>query len=519
MTTLPDLKEQKKAERKQRPVSIPASALSGKTPLSAAQRAELEKELVRRGAMAAPKVAWDPKDNPPGWNEKASLRGGARALWESKDFLLVLAGPSETGKTWGALKKVNALLWKYPGAQWVMLRKTYSSCITTCLQTYKRIIGDNSPIKAYGGEKPEWYDYPNGSRLWIGGLDNLAKVLSGERDGYFINQGEELTLDEIETITTRATGRGSVMPYTQIVVDANPGPPDHWIKNRAGMTLLQSYHEDNPTLWDYAPEDVTECSEEWPDTSWDGRVGRWTAQGKRTLSILDALTGLRYSRLRKGLWVQAEGAVYEFDANIHTVPDFQIPSTWKRYRVIDFGFTNPFVCLWAAVDPDGRIFVYREIYITEMLVSELARQIRNLSADEKFEATICDHDAEDRATLAAEGIKNIAAWKSIKPGIDAVARRLQVVGDGKPRLMFLRGCLDVPKEKWSSPRIMPDPNLVDKKLPYSTVGEFGFYVWPKDVSGKPNKEMPVDEFNHGQDCTRYLVVHIDQIGKKKIRAA
>lgn len=499
-------------------VLIPARQMEPGAKVSKKTQAAVLAELQRRGAVAKPKEPWDPKKNPSGWNDISTLRGGARQMWASKDFMIVLAGPSETGKTWAALKKVNALLWKYPGAQWVMLRKTYSSCITTCLQTYKRIIGENTPIKAYGGEKPEWFDYPNGSRLWIGGLDNLAKVLSGERDGYFINQGEELTLDEIETITTRATGRGSVMPYTQIVVDANPGPPDHWIITRSGITLFKSYHEDNPTLWDYAPDEVTQPNDEWPDTAYNGRIGRWTAQGKRSLSILDALTGLRYSRLRKGLWVQAEGAVYEFDADIHTVPSFKIPAEWRRFRVIDFGFTNPFVCLWAAVDPDGRIFVYREIYMTEMLVSELARQIRNLSADEKIEATICDHDAEDRATLASEGIKNVAAWKSIKPGIDAVAQRLKVAGDGLPRLVFLRDCLDVPREKWSSPRLMPDQNLVDKKLPYSTVGEFGFYVWPKDVTGKANKEIPVDEFNHGQDCVRYLVAHVDKLNKRRGRA-
>lgn len=503
MATLAELKEQKAQKR--------AAKAGGAT------QSALMAEAQRRGLVPSPKKAWDPKDVPEDAYDIASLRGGALELWRSKDFVVCLHGPSETGKTFAALKKVNAVLWKYPGAQWVMLRKTYSSCITTCLQTYKRIIGENSPIKAYGGEKPEWFDYPNGSRLWVGGLDNLAKVLSGERDGYYINQAEELALGEIETVTTRATGRGSVMPYTQIVADANPADPEHWIVTRVGMKLLQSHHEDNPTLFDFAPADVTGVTEEWPDIAYNGNVGRWTEQGNRTLGILRNLTGLRRDRLLLGKWVQAEGVVYEsFDSKVHLVPAFRIPAEWRRIRVIDFGFNNPFVCLWIAIDPDGRMFVYREIYLTGVLVSEIARDIRKLSTGETYEATICDHDAEDRATLAAEGIRSIAAWKKVKPGIENMQNRLKVAGDGRPRLMVLRNAQDM--APLTFPLLQPDAELSTAKKPTSTAQEFGLYVWAKDVSGKPQKEEPVKEFDHGMDCLRYGCAFVDGLSKRRGRA-
>jgi hypothetical protein len=74
---------------------------------------------------------------------------------------------------------------------------------------------------------------------------------------------------------------------------------------------------------------------------------------------------------------------------------------WRKIRAIDFGYVNPFVCQWWAIDNDGRMFRYRELYMTGRTVKDHADKINLLSSGESYEATICDHDAEDRATLAA----------------------------------------------------------------------------------------------------------------------
>ena len=108
---------------------------------------------------------------------------------------------------------------------------------------------------------------------------------------------------------------------------------------------------------------------------------------------------------------------------------------------IDFGYSNPFVCLWIAIDDDGRMYVYREIYHTRRTVKVHAAQINRLSEGERYEFTVADHDAEDRAALLENGIATIAANKAIRPGIEAVQERLKVAGDGKPRLFVLRDSL------------------------------------------------------------------------------
>jgi hypothetical protein len=413
-------------------------------------------------------------------------RGAVKTLWQSRDFETIVSGPAETGKTWGCLQYADALLWKYPGAQGVMSRKTYAALVGSAVATYKRIIGADSPVKPYGGEKPEWFDYPNGSRLWVAGLDNPGKALSTERDFVYVNQAEELALEDWETLTTRCTGRGAVMPYTRMFGDCNPGPPTHWIKQRTSLRLLESRHEDNPALYD---EDL-----------------HLTPQGERSIAILDALTGVRYSRLRKGLWVQAEGAVYEeWDAAVHLID--KMPAgwqDWRKIRSIDFGLVNPFVCGWFAIDGDGRMYLYREIYRTGRIVSDHAGDILRLSEGEQYEATVADHDAEDRATLHRAGIPTVAAMKAISPGIQAVQQRLRRQADGMPRMFILRSAL-----------LEEDRDLRDKRLPVKTADEFEVYTWPKGVDGKPVKEVPVDLNNHGMDMLRYAVARVDRVGKKK----
>lgn len=412
-----------------------------------------------------------------------SPRGAVKTLWQSRDFETIVSGPAETGKTWGSLQYADALLWKYPGAHGVMIRKTYADLVASCLRTYLRIIGPDTPVKAYGGERPQWFDYPNGSRLWVAGLDNAGKVLSTERDFFYVNQAEELTLEDWETATTRATGRGAVMPYTRVFGDCNPGAPQHWIlqrRNAGKLRMLESRHEDNPTLYDDR--------------------GELTAQGHRTMSVLDALTGVRKQRLKLGKWAQAEGAVYEeYDEAVHLIDHREIPKDWRRIRSVDFGFTNAFVCQWWAIDPDGRMYLYREIYKTRTLVEDHAKEILRLTGDEPIEQTISDHDAEDRATLHRHGVYTAAAFKAITVGIDAVSARLKKVA-GKPRLFLMRNAI---AER--------DDRLIGSKLPQTTTEEMPDYTYPKGVDGKPVKEEPVKVNDHGMDAMRYAVAYIDNL--------
>ncbi|MCH8290212.1 terminase [Candidatus Poribacteria bacterium] len=416
--------------------------------------------------------------NPSGFN----VYGAAKVLFACKDPEVIISGPYETGKTRAALTKIHLLLSKYPQARGLMLRKTYKSLHQSALITFeKRVLpcpsdSPQSPLRRFGGEKPEWYDYPNGSRLVIGGLDNPDKILSSEYDFIYVNQVEELTLDEWEKLTARCTGRAGNAPYTQIIGDCQPASQLHWILKRDRVTLLHSRHQDNPMLFDPQTHELT-------------------IQGRKTMDTLDALTGIRKKRGRDGLWVSVEGQVYEFEMAIHLIDRFEIPKEWIRFRAIDFGYTNPFVCQWWAVDSDGRLYLYREIYMTQRTVRIHAKQILKLSLNESISYTVADHDAEDRATLEENGIRTRLADKRISVGIEAVAERLKLAGDGKPRIFFLRDSL-----------VETDQDLETSYQPTHTIQEFSDYIYPTVREGKSADEKPIDKDNHGMDAKRYAVM-------------
>jgi len=449
-------------------------------------------------APTAPVSPWVIVELPDGAPQGFQPYGGGLALWKCKDPEVIINGPAETGKTRTALEKLDALMWKYPGAQAIIVRKTYKSLKTSVLLTYERkVLGAwdplanngrgafdprKTPIVKLGGEHVEAYLYPNGSRVFLGGMDVPDKVLSSEWDVVYVNQAEELTLNDWEIISTRTTGRAGNMPYAQMIADCNPGHPTHWIRSRGRLTLIESRHEDNPVLFDQKTHKITE-------------------QGTRSLAVLDALTGVRYRRLRLGQWAAAEGAVYEdFDRAVHLIDPFPIPDDWTRIRAIDFGYTNPFCCQWWAIDGDYRMYLYREIYMSRLLVEDAAVIINRLSESESIYATVADHDAEDRATLERHGIPTVPAMKAVSPGIQAVQSRLRKAGDGKPRLFIFRGAL-----------VEVDQTLRDVHKPLCTDEEFDSYIWRPTKDGTPNKEDPLKKDDHGMDTMRYAVCLVDGV--------
>lgn len=408
-----------------------------------------------------------------------------------RDTEVLLEGPAGTGKSRAALQKLHVAALKYPGMRGLILRQTRESLTESLLVTFEtKVLPEFSPI-AQGASRAgrQAYVYPNGSTLVVGGIkssgrDNVAKVMSTEYDMVYAGEATELSEESWEKLLSRL--RNGKMPYHQAIADCNPDRPAHWLNQRAAkgaMTRLLSRHQDNPMLFEQKSK-------------------QWTPQGEKYIAILSRLTGARRLRLLDGKWAQAEGLVYAaFDPAIHVVDRIDVPAEWRRIRVIDFGYTNPFVCQWWAIDGDGRMYLYREIYRTRTLVEDHAKEIKRLSGTETFEATVADHDAEDRATLERHGISTIAAQKAITPGIEAVQARIRPAGDDRPRL-FLFG--DALTER--------DDALADSKKPASTAEEFDNYVWPKGSDGKAEKEVPVKVDDHGMDAMRYGVAHVDGLG-------
>jgi phage terminase large subunit len=437
-------------------------------------------------------------------------------FWRDKSKVILLTGSAGGGKSRAALEKVNGFMLKYPNATGLMLRKAREYAGKSLVPMMRRTVTGNDPQIAMLKSDSQFV-YPNGSVLYWGGMKNdeqreALRSIGGDGsvDIIFIEEATAFSEDDFNELLARL--RGKAAPWRQIILATNPDAPSHWIYKRlilgGGATVYTSSAADNPAN----PPDY--------------------------LETLASLTGVLGLRLRDGKWVQAEGAVYDdFDPKIHAVDYFTPPPSWRRIRAVDFGYVNPFVCQWWALDEDQRMYLYREIYMSHTLVEDHARVInaytvglpveewnaldgadqRALSAGrppaawldmdederearlarvERIEATVADHDAEDRATLERYGIVTVAAKKDLSLGIQAVQQRLRTQEDGRPRLSLLQGALVEEDDRMG-------------KHPRSTLEEFPAYVWKPVKDGEKAKEEPVDLDNHGLDATRYAVMYVD----------
>ncbi|TFH49337.1 MAG: PBSX family phage terminase large subunit, partial [Lysobacterales bacterium] len=79
-------------------------------------------------------------------------------------------------------------------------------------------------------------------------------------------------------------------------------------------------------------------------------------------AITAEYTGLWRKRFIEGLWVMAEGAIWDaFDTEPHTVTELPEGLEFKRYTLgIDYGTSNPFVALLRGDGSDGRKWVIDE---------------------------------------------------------------------------------------------------------------------------------------------------------------
>lgn len=399
--------------------------------------------------------------------------GNAEAMY-CREPEFILEGPAETGKTLSCCWRIHLLALKYPNLNGAIVRKIQSDIYGSVLQTYQRVI-EGAPVVTYGGEKPEKFIYPNGATLWVGGMDKPGKVLSSERDFVYVNQAEQLTLDDWESITTRTTGRGAVMPYTMTFGDCNPAGSKHWIRERnktGNLKLIPTTHQDNPTLYD-------------PST------GEITQQGRRTMARLDALSGVRRKRLRHGQWATAEGAIYDtFDAAVHVrVRNHADMKAW--YLAIDEGYTNPAVILLVGEDYDGRTHTFRESYERGKLQSKVVDQALEFRDwvinNTGLSVTIAAVDAAAAgliADLLDAGLPAVGAKGRVLDGIQKMQNRLKVQGDGLPRESV-------------------DPSCIN------TINEYESYVWKKITNTGIVKDEPQKENDHAMDARRYLETVID----------
>ena len=404
-----------------------------------------------------------------------------RAAWdmlENPAFRRYLFdGGARSGKTDCTIAWLIYQAQRFAGARILVarLRREHAK-LTLWNGTIKKLLPSGCSGVRYHESEME-ARFPNGSMIRVAGLDDAERVdriLGDEYLHIFINEATQTSWQTLTTVLTRLSQNipGAVR---KLILDCNPKGPRHWL-HQVGVEHILPYDGKGKTV--PLPD-----AETWARLSWTPYDNPHLPQD--TIKTLEALPSVMRRRMLLGEWCNNEGAVYEsFDMDVHCFDELPPGSeTWPRIRSIDFGFTNPFCCLWGAIDGDGRLWIYRERYCPKVLVEEHAKAI--VAAEPGHFTTVADpEDAEGRATFERCGISTIPAEKAIPAGVQAVQKRLEKAGDGRPRLYVSRACT----------------NLID---------EIFQYRWPDPKDGAAQKEEPVKDHDHAMDAMRYMVMEAD----------
>lgn len=346
-----------------------------------------------------------------------------------------------------------------PGIRILIVRKYRNAAEKSLFRdTLPKLLQGNRAFKV--NESDMVIRHRGGGELWIDGLDNnerVQNVLGREYAHIFYNEATQAEWSTIQLLASRLSQNVPGLDTRKLILDCNPKNQRHWLY-KAGVM-----HVDPDTGAPLSDAAV------WARMHWTPYDNPHLPPD--ALATYEAMTGVMRRRMLDGEWCEQDGAVYpEFeelpiDQGGHVfgnMPDGC--ADWTRFRVVDFGYINPFVCLWAMQDGDGRLWLYRERYVSGQTCRVHAAEIHR--AEPMSCVTIADHDAEDRATLAEEGISTVAARKAVGAGIQAVKERLV------SRRLFIHESLR------------------------ETIGEFMDYSWAPAQEGRQAKEEPLKEHDH-----------------------
>jgi len=188
---------------------------------------------------------------------------------------------------------------------------------------------------------------------------------------------------------------------------------------------------------------------------WSDCAGK-AEQANGYLKIDDCITQMRRSS-RAGWEAEMlcikpnlENIVFDqFDAAVHVRPVDYDPNL-PLYRSLDFGFANPFVCLWIQVDGGGVVHVIDEYVRSRATIDVHAAELktRTPGGETRVIATFCDpagagaNDVTGTSAvreLRSLGINVRYRRSGIAEGIESI-RRAICSGDGKSRLVISPRC-------------------------------------------------------------------------------
>lgn len=416
-----------------------------------------------------------------------------RIFHDATEFDVLFGGAAGGGKTKSLVMDDLRDAIRYPGIRIGAFRRTYGELKESLLAELAEAGYAQALGAVWNGSNYE-LRFPNGSLIMFRYAETIKDAT--RRQG---GQYQKLTFDErnltapdvVTFLESRLRSGRADVPVVGIRSGTNPGGPGHGaskaryvdptgygervITDARGRTVrfIPSKLSDNPHVNPEYAQDLAGL----PD--------------KLRRAFLD------------GDWNVFAGQVFaEFRTARHVLSPIELPSDWRRYNGIDWGYAAPWCVLWGAVDPDGRLWLYRELYQTGVGEAEQARRI--LAAEDRREAVAARY-ADDSMWATLGDAKPIAqvyqengayltqAGKGNTTRVNGWQRIHSYLGEGLPcphhRALGWESCPRMHIFSTCENLIRTLPNL-----PHATTGN------PEDVD--TNAE------DHAGDALRYLCINL-----------
>jgi len=183
-------------------------------------------------------------------------------------------------------------------------------------------------------------------------------------------------------------------------------------------------------------------------------------------------------RLLDGDWDVIEGNAFpEWNRKIHVIEPYEIPSSWRKFRACDYGYGSYSGVLWFAVTPEDQLVVYREMYVSKVLATDLADMILEAEWDDGpihygVLDSSCWHQRGQTGPSIAEAMISCGCrWRPSDrskgariAGKNEVHRRLQVDEyTEEPRLVVFSSCTQLIAQLPVIPLDKNNPEDVDTR--------------------------------------------------------
>lgn len=277
------------------------------------------------------------------------LGKGYADFWNSKKRYVVVKGSRASKKSVSAAYKMAVRIMEMPLANGLVIRKTASTLKDSCWAKLQWAVDRLGVAHLWHFTKsPLEASYiPTGQKILFRGMDEPLKLTSiTVAKGYlcfaWLEEAYEIDEDSFNTVDESLRG---VMPegyYIQWLITFNPWDSSSWLKHR-----FFDVHHDNVL----AMTTTYKCNE-------------WLSQDDLDkFKDLEQTDPERYKVAGLAEWGVAEGQFYtQWRTDKHVIKPFKIPKSWIRFRAMDWGSYHPYAVLWFAVDFDGNLYCYRELY-------------------------------------------------------------------------------------------------------------------------------------------------------------